>query len=339
MVSQVSTSVERDGPDQGSGQAVRERWVDCDGLWVHTADWEPTRATASGSNGRNRGSGSKSKPVCPPILLVHGLGGSTVNWELVGGHFADALGTTVTALDLPGFGRTRSESGSPTFDVHAKLLAEFLEARGPAIVIGNSMGGALGVALAASHPELVSGLVLVNAALPRPRGNLEQLTRTAKFAALSAHRAATPFVRARARALGHEGLVDATIAIAFAHPEQLDPEIRKKMIALAAERTSFPETAASYTLSGGTLFRYLLGPMRRDIAAIHCPTLILHGRRDRLVPVGFARALARRRRDWPLVELDGCGHVPQLEQPDRFVSTVTAWLDRVPAVASTGSKS
>jgi len=113
---------------------------------------------------------------------------------------------------------------------------------------------------------------------------------------------------------------------------QLDPEIRKKMIALAAERTSFPETAASYTLSGGTLFRYLLGPMRRDIAAVHCPTLILHGRRDRLVPVGFARALARRRRDWPLVELDGCGHVPQLEQPDRFVSTVTTWLDRVPAL-------
>ena len=94
------------------------------------------------------------------------------------------------------------------------------------------------------------------------------------------------------------------------------------MIALAAERTSFPETAASYTLSGGTLFRYLVGPMRRDVAAIHCPTLILHGRRDRLVPIGFARALARRRRDWPLVELDGCGHVPQLEQPDRFVSTV-----------------
>ena len=185
----------------------------------------------------------------PPILLVHGLGGSTVNWELVGGHFADVLGTTVTAIDLPGFGRTRSESGSPTFDVHASsCCATFLAARGPAIVMGNSMGGALGVALAASHPELVSRLVLVNAALPRPRGNLEQLTRTAKFAALSAHRAATPFVRARARALGHQGLVEATLAVALAHPDQLDPQIRTKMIALAAERTSFPETAASYTL-------------------------------------------------------------------------------------------
>ena len=162
MASQVSAAVERNEPDRGRGQAVRERWVDCDGMWVHTADWEPNRPSSNGSSGSERGSG------CPPILLVHGLGGSTVNWELVGGHFADALGTTVTAIDLPGFGRTRSESGSPTFDVHARLLAAFLEARGPAVVVGNSMGGALGVALAASRPELVPGLVLVNAALPRP---------------------------------------------------------------------------------------------------------------------------------------------------------------------------
>jgi pimeloyl-ACP methyl ester carboxylesterase len=294
-------------------QPVRERWVDVDGMWVHTADWEPTRPSTGSS----------------PMLLVHGLGGSTVNWELVGGLFAERLGTRVTAIDLPGFGRTRPDSRSPSFDMHLHVLAGFLESRDPALVLGNSMGGALGVALAASHPERVSGLVLVNAALPRPRGNLEQLTRTAKFAALTAHRAATPFVRTRARALGHEGLVDATLAVALAHPDRLDPEIRKKMIALAAERTSFPETAASYTMSGGTLFRYLLGPMRRDVAAIHCPTLILHGRRDRLVPVGFARALAKRRRDWPLVELDGCGHVPQLEQPERFVDTVMTWLARL----------
>ena len=63
--------------------------------------------------------------------------------------------------------------------------------------------------------------------------------------------------------------------------------------------------------------------MTRDLAAVRCPTLIMHGRRDRLVPVGFARALAAKRRDWAFVELDGCGHVPQMEQPDRFVGTVT----------------
>jgi pimeloyl-ACP methyl ester carboxylesterase len=303
--------------------ALAERWVDCAGTWVHAADWAPSRAAAA----RSRGG--------PPLLLVHGLGGSTVNWELVGGHLAERLGTRVTAIDLPGFGRTRLDSRPPTFETHRAVLECFLEERDPAIVIGNSMGGALGVGLAAARPELVAGLVLVNAALPRPRGNLDQLTRTAKFAALTVPRAATPFIRSRARALGSAGLVDATLTLAMAHPEQLDPGIRRKMIQRAAERSGLQETATSYTLAGGSLFRYIVGPMSRDLGRVQCPTLVLHGRRDRLVPVTFARALARRRRDWPFVELNGCGHVPQLEQPDRFVHTVAAWLARAP-ISATG---
>ena len=86
-----------------------------------------------------------------------------------------------------------------------------------------------------------------------------------------------------------------TLALAMTNPEQLDPALRAKMISLAAERHGFPETATSYTLAGGSLFRYLAGPANRDLVAIKSPTLIMHGRRDRLVPIGFARALAAKR--------------------------------------------
>jgi pimeloyl-ACP methyl ester carboxylesterase len=67
--------------------------------------------------------------------------------------------------------------------------------------------------------------------------------------------------------------------------------------------------------------------MRQDIGRVHCPTLVVHGRRDQLVPVTFARAVARRRPDWPYEELSGCGHAPQLEQPERLVSLIGGWLD------------
>ena len=81
------------GDDTGAGKLVglmHERWFDADGRWVHTADWEPL----------------EPRPGAVPVVLVHGLGASTLSWELVADDLAQRLGTRVTALDLPGFGRT-----------------------------------------------------------------------------------------------------------------------------------------------------------------------------------------------------------------------------------------
>lgn len=288
--------------------AAHERWVDVDGTWVHTAEWGP--------------------PAGPVLLAVHGLGGSTVNWEPVGPGLAAATGRRVLAVDLPGFGRTRAGSLPATFDGFLGVLASLADRHRPVLLAGNSMGGALSVALAARHPELVDGVVLVNAAFPRPFGNLEQLARSARFAALLAPRVATPIVRARL-ALRPETLVDASLRAVLAHPRRLDPELRRRLVALADERRRVPEAAAAYASAGGTLLRYLTGEMRRDLAMVRAPTLVLHGRRDRLVPVSFARAAAARRRDWRLVELSSCGHVPMLEVPEVTVRTVGHWWAEV----------
>ena len=148
-------------------------WFDADHHLVHTVQWQPRAAD----------------PDAEPVLLVHGLGGSTVNWDLVGQPLADRVGATVTALDLPGFGRTRSDHRRAGFDDHRQVVTAYLAEHGPAIVAGNSMGGALAVAVAAEHPELATGVVLVNAAYPRPSGNLDQVARTIKFATLTLPRA------------------------------------------------------------------------------------------------------------------------------------------------------
>ncbi|MBK5287054.1 MAG: alpha/beta hydrolase [Acidimicrobiia bacterium] len=291
--------------------STHEVWFDAGHSLVHTVQWQPP----------------VESPTAPPVLLVHGLGGSTVNWDLVGQGLANRFGSRVTAIDLPGFGRTRAEHRRTGFDDHRDVVTAFLTERGPALVAGNSMGGAVSVAVAAEHPELVTGVVLVNAAYPRPSGNLDQVARTIKFATLTFPRAATPIVHARARRLGPDRLVDATLLAVLAEPERLDPGVRDRLIDLAAERRHYPEAAAAYTESGGSLFRYLLTGMRPDLLRLDRPTMILHGRRDRLVPVSFARAVARRRADWQYVELAECGHAPQLETPDRFVEIVSGWAD------------
>lgn len=290
---------------------MHDRWFDADGTWVHTVDWVAP----------------DPDPDTPPIVLVHGLGGSTVNWELVGGMLSVRLRTAVTAIDLPGFGRSRSHDRLAGFETHRHVVTSWLREHGPAVLVGNSMGGAISVSLATRHPELVPALVLVNAAYPRPNGNLDQLARTAKFATLTLPRAATPIVNARARRLGPDRLVDATLLAVLAEPERLDANVRNRLIALADERRHYPEAAGAYAQSGGTLFRYIVTRMRRDLDSLSAPTLVMHGRRDQLVPVSFARAVARRRPEWKYVEFADCGHAPQLEAPDRFVESVSTWID------------
>lgn len=307
-------------------EGAHERWIDIDGEWVHTVEWDG-RPRDAGPHPQTRDPGAAGLSPSPSsaVVLVHGLGGSTIGWELLGPDLGDRLSAHVTAVDLPGFGRTRADGRPVTFTRHATLLRGLLAERGPAIVVGNSMGGALAVHLTASAPQLVAGLVLLDAAFPRPATSLRQLGQSARLAALAVPGIATPLVRARSRALGPTGVVDATLAVVFADPGAIDPDVRARMIALAEERHAYHESASAYTRAAGSLLRYLVGPMSRDLVTVARPTLVIHGRRDRLVPVAFARAVARRRRDWRYVEAPRCGHAPQLEAPATVVEHVVSW--------------
>src|SRR5437016_6238042 len=124
---------------------MRSRTIDLDGP-VHYADF--------GGTG-------------PTLVLVHGLGGSHVNWLAVAPVLARRA--RVLAVDLAGFGRP--PLGERSADVHANrvLLDRFLDAvaAGPAVLVGNSMGELVAMMEAALAPERVAGLVLVAPAQPR----------------------------------------------------------------------------------------------------------------------------------------------------------------------------
>lgn len=294
----------------------REWWIDADGLFVNAVEWPAPAGSAEAT----------------PVLLVHGLGGSITNWLAVGAELAATLQTRVLAIDLAGFGRTRPDGRPASLGTNGRLLEAVARDRGPFILVGNSMGGALSVGLAARHPELVARLVLVDPAVPRPHGGRRNVVRAVRYAATSIPRLGGPFMAGRARALGPDRLVDATVRIVMHRPERLDPRIRAEMVAQSYERARWPESSAAYVEAAGSLFRYLAQPMRDDIAAVTAPTLIIHGRQDRLVPLSLVQALARERSDWALEIFDDCGHVPMLEHPDRFVATIAGWLSSASAV-------
>jgi len=292
-------------------QAGTQRWFDVDGALVHAMEW---------------GNGASDRHV----LLVHGLGANTLSWLPVGARLATALDATVTAVDLTGFGLTRLPPGRRAgLAENGRLVRDLLvHYLGPATVIGNSMGGALGVGLAARHPELVASLVLVDPAVPSRSAPPWRLM--ARFAPLVMPALGRRVIGYRARTLGPAGLVDSTLEWSVSRPDRLDPALRAQMVELATARLGFPEVGPAYADAARSLFFYLQGRMPADLVRVECPTLIVHGELDRLVPLAAARATAARRPDFELRVIDDCGHAPQIEMPDRFLEVVTPWLTTQP---------
>jgi pimeloyl-ACP methyl ester carboxylesterase len=285
--------------------------VQADGVPVHTVDWVPARVRDDRR-----------------VLLLHGLGAHTLSWEPMAAPLADRLGTRVTAIDFIGFGRTRAPARRATMAAQRRLVEALLERFGPSLVVGNSMGADVGIGVAATNPESVTGLVLVNPAVPHPRPGFFDWLRIAWLAPVAVPALGAGVVALRARALGPERLVDSSLQATLGRVDVLDPDLRRRMIDLTAERLTWGEAATSYADGTRSLVTYMTIGVQRDLgrAAAGCPTLLLHGAEDRLVPLEAARHAAGLH-DLDFVVLDGVGHAPQLENPGRVVDSIARWVD------------
>lgn len=281
-----------------------------DGLNVHAIEWTP------------------AEPSDVRILLVHGLGANALSWEPIGQALADRFAATVTALDLVGFGRTRAPERPATIAANRDLVNALLDQLGPSVIIGNSMGGAIGIAATARRLDLVEGLVLVNPAIPHPSPTFGDWARAAKFSPVMVQPLGRSILGTRARLIGPERLVDTSLAWSLHDPTRLDPALRLRLIALASERFAYPEAAGAYIEAARSLFLYQARDLHNDLATASAsrPVLLVHGVLDRLVPLAAAQSAADRHPGIDLQLLGGIGHAPQLEDPDRLVEVVTGWL-------------
>lgn len=306
----------------------RAQQIVLDGMRVHTIEWTP-RPSGNPSGAPSPALTEPTRAEPTSVVLVHGLGANALSWELVAQPLADRLGATVTALDLLGFGRTRSPERASTIDANRKLVTALLERQpGPSILVGNSMGGAISIAVTAHRPELVDALVLIDPAVPHPNPGVGDWARLAKLAPVMVQSFGTRVIGTRARFIGPERLVDTSLAWSLHEPARLDPDLRRRLITLAAERFAYPEAAGAYACAARSMFLYLARGLNDDlaVASSHCPTLIVHGEHDRLVSLAAARGAADRHPAVDLHVLDGIGHAPQLEAPDLLVEVVTGWL-------------
>jgi len=264
-----------------------------------------------------------------PIVLLHGLGGSHLNWLAVAPRLA-RLGR-VLAPDLLGHGRTRSLGRPATVDGNLRLLGRFLEevVREPAALVGNSMGGTLAMALAAATPERVSSLVLVAPAAPISASALLDREVFALFAGAAVPLLGGAVVRWRRRN-GPERLVADSLELVCADARRVPEDIVEAHVELARERAEYgPAVVRDFLAAERSLVAKLVRRrrFREMVARVRLPALLVQGERDRLVRVETTRALAASRSDWRLEVMADVGHLPQLEAPEPFLGLVAPWLD------------
>lgn len=268
----------------------------------------------------------------PTQLLVHGLGGAAINWLEVIGPLSER--GPVLAPDLPGFGRTQPpRARASRIEHNLDFLQALLRATGltRVEVHGNSMGGMLSTLLAAEVPRFVAGLVLVDPALPGPTVRLRELDpqtlrQFAPFAVpgFGERRMSQWYASSTAEELFAE-----TERFVHADPSRVREALRVVHVDNAAYGKRHPWRLESYAAATNSLVRLLLGRRRLDAALerITSPTVVVWGDQDRLVGRPVIERLLVRRPDIDLIELEGIGHVPMMEAPDRYVAAVTDWLD------------
>lgn len=267
-------------------------------------------------------------PADTTFVMIHGLGGSHLNWLPVAGGLS-GLGRVV-ALDLPGFGWSpRQGRGSGLMDERlavSRFIGEL--ATGRTIICGNSMGGAIGVLQAAVEPSSVDGLVLTASVFPWvPGGHRPHPAVLAAFAMYHLPAVGERFVDTRVRHLDPERMVQLGLKMVAADPGSIDPEVVAMNVDLARMRAGDPDAPRAFLDAARSMLR--LG-RRRDVAArtfdhLSCPVLVLHGRRDRLVPASFAETALAVHPEWRGRIFPDLGHVPQLEAPGRWLSEVADW--------------
>jgi pimeloyl-ACP methyl ester carboxylesterase len=244
----------------------------------------------------------------PALLAVHGLGGSKASFLPTIGALADAY--RVIAVDLPGFGDSVKPLRAP-FDApyFASVMAEVLDAAGvgSAHVVGNSMGGRIGIEMALTMPERVERLVLLSPAMAwlRPR----------RWA---------PLVR----------LLRPELSMV---PLPVEPIVRRLFPADGWAAAGMDEFLRAYTTARG---RHAFNAAARNIyldephgddgmwsrlRGLQQQSLFVWGRRDTLVPIAFMKHVERCLPAARHLELD-CGHVPQVEKPRETHAAIRDFL-------------
>jgi pimeloyl-ACP methyl ester carboxylesterase len=262
-----------------------------------------------------------------PALCVHGLEGSSRNWT----DLMDLLRPRLAceAVDLPGFGDSPPRpDGRYSIAALAQTVIALIErtGRAPIHLLGNSLGGAVCVKVAATRPDLIRTLTLISPALPDARLRLDLL----RFPLMSVPGVGGRLLRQLAQ-LPPERRVADVIANCYSDPSRFAPSRFAAEVAALARRDALGYAADALVGSVRTLTAETLRgagrPAWRDAALITAPSLVIYGHDDRLVDARAAGRAAHVFRNARIVVMPSTGHVAHMEHPHLVAADIGVLLD------------
>src|SRR3954468_24188062 len=250
----------------------------------------------------------------PPILLIHGVAGSSQQWEpamkLLSRDF------TVLAPDLLGHGRSAKPRGDYSLGAYAAGLRDLTVALGidDATVAGHSLGGGIALQFAYQFPERTNRLVLVSSG-----GLGREVHFLLRAATLPGSELVLPLI-------SNNRVRDAGTAVSGflgrlglrAGPDIAEFARGYGTLADGDARRAFLHTLRAVIDPGGQR----VNATDRLYLAEDVPTLIVWGRRDPIIPVSHAGTANRGMPGSRLEVFDDAGHFPQLDEPDRFAEVL-----------------
>jgi pimeloyl-ACP methyl ester carboxylesterase len=256
----------------------------------------------------------------PVMFLLHGFGASLFSWREVMEPLSH-LGTVI-AYDRPAFGLTDRPlpgewSGENPYSFQAQVdqLFGLMDALGvkQAILVGNSAGGTVATAAALAHPERISKLVLVDAAIYAGSGGpgwIRLLAGTPEMNHLG------PLI---VRSIQSSGLE--LIKTAWHDPSKLTQAV--------FDGYTRPLKARNWDRALWELTHSSNPPdLVRRLTEIKTPTLVITGDDDRIVPTAQSLRLAKEIPGAELVVITAAGHVPQEEKPQEFIGAVQRFISK-----------
>jgi pimeloyl-ACP methyl ester carboxylesterase len=255
----------------------------------------------------------------PVVGLIHGITSTSESWRRVMPRLAERY--TVVAPDLLGHGGSAKPQGDYSLGAYASGIRDLMGVLGAdsGTVVGHSLGGGIALQFAYQFPEYCERLVLISSG-----GLGREVHALLRAASLPGSELVLPLLARDWSVRAGAALADALGRLGLRAGSDLG-EFARGYASLAdpAARAAFLRTV-----------RAVIGPSGQQVSALDrlylaedMPTLIVWGTDDPIIPLEHGRAAHELVPGSRLVEIEGAGHWPQLDEPDRLVEAIGEFIE------------